>query len=385
MTYLYACRYPLKAVHIFPNTKDTPCCRFHQMHLKDADVGTIQNYDSMFSVMRNKMAKDKPISGCEKCYEQDNAGIESMRAESYRLFDNDDVALECIEISVGRLCNLACISCGVDSSTTWEQDTHVWDKKKEKTPLETEIEFSQLETEVHIPLEKDVYKDLKILKITGGEPFLHIKFLKFLKFLVDNDIAKNVEIEIFTNTTFYPTKLDVRHLLRFKSVTLSCSIDGIGKVNEFLRYPSKWQAIEEIFVKWKTLADENENVNINVACTVGWLNVLYVKELLHWVRIHHDTPMILQFIDSPSWLSITCLPIEHKEKLRYALGLQFDEFYHKRQKYDNIYNQLLAKINDKSGSFKEWEVGREKVELMAKHRKQEFGTAFKKFFELIYI
>ena len=370
----YACRYPLKAVHIFPNTKDTPCCRFHQRHLKNADGGTIQNYDSMFSVMRKNMAKDKPISGCEKCYEQDNAGIDSMRAESYRLFDNDDVALECIEISVGRLCNLACISCGVDSSTTWEQDAHVWDKEK-----------TLLETEVHIPLEKDVYKNLKILKITGGEPFLHIKFLKFLKFLVDNDIAKNVEIEIFTNTTFYPTKLDVGHLLRFKSVTLSCSIDGIGKVNEFLRYPSKWQATEEIFVKWKTLGEENENFNINVACTVGWLNVLYVKELLHWARIHHDTPMILQFIDGPSWLSMACLPFEYKEKLRYALGLQFDEFYHKRQKYDNIYNQLLAKINDKSGSLKEWEVGREKVELMAKHRKQEFGATFKKFFELIYI
>jgi MoaA/NifB/PqqE/SkfB family radical SAM enzyme len=376
MAYPYACRYPLKAVHIFPNTKDTPCCRFHERHLKAPDEReSIKGYRGMFSAIRNDMQRGRQVLGCEKCYEQDNEGIDSMRAESYRLFDNDDVALECIEISVGRLCNLACISCGIDSSTTWEQDAHVWNNKI-KIPLETEV---------HIPLEKDVYKDLKILKITGGEPFLHIKFLKFLKFLVDNDIAKNVEIEIFTNTTFYPTKLDVRHLLRFKSVTLSCSIDGIGKVNEFLRYPSKWQAIEEIFVKWKTLADENENVNINVACTVGWLNVLYVKELLHWVRIHHDTPMILQFIDSPSWLSITCLPIEHKEKLRYALGLQFDEFYHKRQKYDNIYNQLLAKINDKSGSFKEWEVGREKVELMAKHRKQEFGTAFKKFFELIYI
>jgi len=369
----YACRYPLKAVHIFPNTKDTPCCRFHQMYLKDADVSTIQKYDNMFSSIRSSMLT-MPVQGCEKCYEQDNAGIDSMRAESYRLFDNDDVALECIEISVGRLCNLACISCGVDSSTTWEQDAHVWDKEK-----------TLLETEVHIPLEKDVYKNLKILKITGGEPFLHIKFLKFLKFLVDNDIAKNVEIEIFTNTTFYPTKLDVGHLLCFKSVTLSCSIDGIGKVNEFLRYPSKWQATEDIFVKWKTLGEENENFNINVACTVGWLNVLYVKELLHWARIHYDTPMILQFIDGPSWLSITCLPLEYKEKLRYALGLQFDEFYHKRQKYDNIYNQLLAKINDKSGSLKEWEVGREKVELMAKHRKQEFGATFKKFFELIYI
>jgi hypothetical protein len=376
MAYPYACRYPLKAVHIFPNTKDTPCCRFHERHLKAPDEReSIKGYRGMFSAIRNDMQRGRQVLGCEKCYEQDNEGIDSMRAESYRLFDNDDVALECIEISVGRLCNLACISCGIDSSTTWEQDAHVWNNKI-KIPLETEV---------HIPLEKDVYKDLKILKITGGEPFLHIKFLKFLKFLVDNDIAKNVEIEIFTNTTFYPTKLDVGHLLCFKSVTLSCSIDGIGKVNEFLRYPSKWQATEDIFVKWKTLADENENFNINVACTVGWLNVLYVKELLHWARIHYDTPMILQFIDGPSWLSITCLPLEYKEKLRYALGLQFDEFYHKRQKYDNIYNQLLAKINYDGGSLKEWETGQAKVEAMAKHRKQEFKQTFNKFFELMYI
>ena len=94
-----------------------------------------------------------PVQGCEKCYEQDSRGIDSMRAESYRLFDNDNVALECIEISVGRLCNLACVSCGIDSSTTWEEDSYVWNDAP--TPKETEV---------HIPLNKDLYKDLKILK-----------------------------------------------------------------------------------------------------------------------------------------------------------------------------------------------------------------------------
>lgn len=365
----YACRYPLKAVHIFPNTKDTPCCRFHQMYLKDNDVSTIQNYDNMFSSIRNNMLTS-PIQGCEKCYEQDGRGIDSMRAESYRLFDNDNVALECIEISVGRLCNLACVSCGIDSSTTWEEDSYVWNDAP--TPKETEV---------HIPLNKDIYKDLKILKITGGEPFLHIKFLKFLKFLVDSDLAKNIELEIFTNTTFYPTKLDVDNLLCFKSVTLSCSIDGIGEVNEFLRYPSKWKATEEIFIKWKTLAEANKNFNINVACTVGWLNLLYVKELLHWARIHHDTPMILQFIDGPSWLSINCLPSNYKKKIRYALDLQFDEFYHKRQKYDNIYNQLKAKL-DSPGNVDDYELGVEKLQTLMAHRQQDF-SAFNKHFELI--
>ena len=43
----YACRYPLKAVHIFPNTKDTPCCRFHQRFLRVADeTKNIQYYDN---------------------------------------------------------------------------------------------------------------------------------------------------------------------------------------------------------------------------------------------------------------------------------------------------------------------------------------------------
>ena len=130
MAYPYACRYPLKAVHIFPNTKDTPCCRFHERHLKAPDEReSIKGYRGMFSAIRNDMQRGRQVLGCEKCYEQDNEGIDSMRAESYRLFDNDDVALECIEISVGRLCNLACISCGIDSSTTWEQDAHVWNNK----------------------------------------------------------------------------------------------------------------------------------------------------------------------------------------------------------------------------------------------------------------
>ena len=71
----------------------------------------------------------------------------------------------------------------------------------------------------------------------------------------------------------------------------------------------------------------------------------------------------------------------YKKKIRYALDLQFDEFYHKRQKYDNIYNQLKAKL-DSPGNVDDYELGVEKLQTLMAHRQQDF-SAFNKHFELI--
>ena len=72
-------------------------------------------------------------------------------------------------------------------------------------------------------------------------------------------------MEIFTNCTWFPPKLEYDALLKFKQIDLSPSIDGVGTTNELLRYPSKWDKIEATLDKWIEFKDATGRLKIATA------------------------------------------------------------------------------------------------------------------------
>ena len=193
-------------------TPTTPCCRFHDRFLSDAD----KNPDDMFRDIRDTMMRNEWHEGCFKCKADEDSGKTSMRTEADEFFDDftDSVELQYLEITVGRLCNLACVSCGLEFSHTWDKDSIALDypntykiehfKKKENSELNLDdLDIQRL-------------KNVRFMKVTGGEPFLHRQFLNLIVRLAESGLSKNIEIEIFTNCTWYPKKVDEDALLTFK-------------------------------------------------------------------------------------------------------------------------------------------------------------------------
>ena len=76
----------------------------------------------MFRDIRDTMMRNEWHEGCFKCKADEDAGKTSMRTEADEFFDDftDTVELQYLEITVGRLCNLACVSC--DWSCTSDDD-----------------------------------------------------------------------------------------------------------------------------------------------------------------------------------------------------------------------------------------------------------------------
>lgn len=318
-----ACAYPFKAEMLMHGQPATPCCRFHNRFLPE---------DNSFNEIRETMMRNEWHPGCYKCKSDEEVKGSSMRTEADEFFDDftDTVRLEYLEITVGRLCNLACLSCGADFSHTWDKDAIALGiSSPEQIEKLKEVQEYDLDN-----INLDDLKHVKFIKVTGGEPFLHRQFLNLVVRLADSGIAGQIDLEIFTNCTWFPAKLELDALMKFKRIQLSPSIDGVGSTNDLLRYPSKWEKVEATLDKWIEVKDATGRLKIATATTVSVINAPQLHEFIHWARVHKGIEVILQTVYEPHYLSI-----EH-----WSNGF--------RRTLDLIVDQQYMGFNKNSGKFK---------------------------------
>jgi len=317
-----ACHYPFKAGMMMQGTDTTPCCRFHHRFLDDADKESLDIYEATFADIRHTMLANQWHPGCYKCHADEEIKGSSMRTEASDLFsDNTDTPkLEYLEIAVGRLCNLACVNCGPEFSHSWDKDTLALN-------IESQNYIDNLNVDQELNLDDfdiTLLSDLNHLKVTGGEPFLHRQFMAFIVRLANADLASNINIEIFTNGTWYPEKLEHDALMRFKSISITVSLDGIGKLNDIMRYPSKWNDLESTISRWLELCNSHNHVIINIAPTINVINVAYMHELLEWASTH-GINVITQTVFEPHHLSVTHWPNWFKRNLKELIDNQYQD------------------------------------------------------------
>jgi sulfatase maturation enzyme AslB (radical SAM superfamily) len=155
---------------------------------------------------------------------------------------------------------------------------------------------------------------------------IHPKFMPMLDFLIEHGLHEQMQIQVFTNASWVPKKRITDRLAQFKNVTISLSIDGVKEVNDYSRYPSKWDIVEESARKWVAMGRDIECVNVRIEPTLSIYNALTIVDLIKWwielsmeVRdkpFHEaiyndyleDINIILNSIHEPTYLSPNILP-----------------------------------------------------------------------------
>lgn len=307
----------------------TPCCRFHTRFLPE---------DKSFNEIRETMMRNEWHPGCYKCKSDEAMKGSSMRTDADEFFDDftDTVRLEYLEITVGRLCNLACLSCGAEFS-------HTWDKDELALGISDEAKIEKLKEVQEYDLDNldlDKLKHVKFIKVTGGEPFLHRQFLNLVVRLADSGIAGQIDLEIFTNCTWFPKKLELDALLKFKRIQLSPSIDGVGSTNDLLRYPSKWETIEATLDKWIEVKDATGRLKIATATTVSVINAPQLHEFIHWARVHKGIGVMLQTVYEPHYLSVEHWGNAYRKLLKLTVDQQYMGFNKNESKFSASYKLL---------------------------------------------
>lgn len=316
------CIRPFNSAWINAKGDINPCCIIDplqseyaekkQDNIKETDLETWWNSDYL-KYLRSSFLEDKRPSECSECWKKEDTGLSSYRIRSnkehraifknkyqrnLKLIGKENLQFpEDVQLNITNLCNLKCQMCSGENSSKLlvENNALGYEDLDQK-------DFDLKDSDYNKMLEL-VKHDLKILKILGGEPFFNPRVIKLLEMLVQNGQANKIKLHVTTNGTMCNDKI-ISLLKKFKDLRLVFSVDGVGKCNEYMRFPSKWEVVSANITKFK---ENLVNAYIMVNCVVQNLNVLYVNELLEFTN---QKKIFLKFdlVLDPNWLHLSILP-----------------------------------------------------------------------------
>ena len=285
----YAIEYPSKAA----------CC--------------LLRYPNNLDDIKIKMLQGQRPDECKACWSLEDAGLKSDRQLKNQTLDfYSDVDLEQLiedckqgknktihyKIDTSNTCNSACVTCKGEFSSTWNKVL-----KKNKLPVSADWKILPDQTNEWID-----YASAKSVTFRGGEPFLSDTNFYILEQLIVNDNL-NCFISFVTNGSFSLSRRQKEILSKFPNLNFCFSIDGIGPVFEYLRWPLKWSNIEEN-IEWCRL----QNIAVSISYTLSNVNLYYHAETIKWFQDHNINYLIAS-VQHPAHFRPQALPADVKQQL----------------------------------------------------------------------
>lgn len=265
--------------------------------------------------LRQQMLAGERPEMCSRCWKEEDAGIESLRQawmdrwlEDKEYTDKPDLHIQYADLRMGNMCNLKCRMCNPYASNQWLDEWHLINEplsEAEHKRLSGEswpwYRYTQFEENVDAMIDtvEEIY-------FTGGEPTIIKEHAYILGRVIRSGRAKKVKIKYNTNLTNIPNYLlDIWK--EFKAIKCNVSIDAVGELDRYIRYPSNWDKIEENFLKVRQL----DNVVNEIHCTVQMYNITRLHEFLDWAKPFNHK-IYLNILNHPEELNIRVLPKELK-------------------------------------------------------------------------
>ena len=120
---------------------------------------------------------------------------------------------------------------------------------------------------------------MRQLYFAGGESTVIEEHYEILDKVIEMGYAGEMEVRYNSNGIELPDRL-LEQWKHFKKVRFHYSIDSIGDMNDYIRYPSKWEHQLAMFERLDTKT--SNNVEITIACAVNALNIHYIPDFLKW-------------------------------------------------------------------------------------------------------
>jgi len=188
------------------------------------------------------------------------------------------------------------------------------------------------------------------IKFLGGEPTIMPEVDKFLDILIDKEYF-DVPIHFTTNCT-NNNKRFLDKLSKFSRISFNYSIDGIGKVVEYIRTPVKFSTINKTIKIYHNIArgdklKSRKNVS-EISFTLQAYNLFNLYDTVVWAKELGVTvrPEVLRV---PEWDSIRSIPLSIR--IPYL-----EELIERFNKWDDVYAErvmpalIYAQSDDKEYS-----------------------------------
>ncbi len=236
--------------------------------------------------VKETMGKDQWPKECVRCEQSEKVKNESVRTNSiqrHKLLKpiRDDYLI--VGGVLDNTCNSACQSCNSGLSTK----IGALESKKDFPRVDNFEVFKKL------PQERIIEFD-----VNGGEPTASKNYKKILQ-----DLPENVKIvRMNTNGSRMIKELETV-LERNIMVIVTMSLDGLGDVHDYTRWPIKWKDYVKTVDAYQQLQKKYKLLQLDMWTTVSCLNVKTLPDIIDFTK-EKNIPHDWAFLDSPNVLNI---------------------------------------------------------------------------------
>ncbi|MEP2026407.1 MAG: twitch domain-containing radical SAM protein [Reichenbachiella sp.] len=262
---------------------------------------------------------------CASCFHKEKSGKNSIRIETLKKFSNKmdwvkgteedgtspDSKPIYFDIRFNNLCNLRCRTCWHGASSSWfEEAKSLKQNFGSKAIIEASNDSASL-------IEQILNQNINIEEIyfAGGEPLMMKEHYDLLEGLIKNS---QTQVHLRYNTNLSILSLKDRSVLelwkKFEHLTISASIDGLGRQGEYIRKGLNWQTFLN---NMQVIKSKLPRVKIEIAPTISVFNILRLAELHRYfveAGLIEVNSIYLNLLSRPDYFNIKVLPDYYKEQ-----------------------------------------------------------------------
>jgi molybdenum cofactor biosynthesis enzyme MoaA len=315
-----------------------PCCQLTDQTEFQGQTRYSQNTTSVdqwmtsdySTYLRTQLTQGNKLTECSKCWTKEDNGLRSLRQTIndtvtgnngdqidntwVRLFVGknttfDNYLLKSADVKLSNVCNFSCAMCSPQDSSKildrWESDLSAGAVKT--ALLENPTYLSDIRQTYKLKrgyqhLNDILTQPITHLKLLGGEPLIDKDLFNILT-AVPKEKQANINLHFVTNGSQSLT--NAAYILeKYKSISFTISLEGIGDTQDYIRSGSKWSDIEK-----NVLEARQQGLLVTVNHTLQALSVINLYQLVEWTNAH-DIPLNITTLEDPDYLSVGVLPVK---------------------------------------------------------------------------
>lgn len=411
------CIYPWDHLATLTDGSIVPCCvaiNDKTMNVRDTTFMQAWNSQKMRQ-MRADMLSGKPVKACNRCYEEESCGIVSHRVSSNTFYEHMlgsfdhlidatapdghlSLAPKSIDLRLANNCNLQCVMCAPSESTKWAADIEkMYNNTDDPKLAEDFLWKTKIKTRDFLWYKdpdfwkqfKDMMPEIRDLIVGGGEPFLIVEQINFLKDCIKQGLSKHLSIRFHTNGTAFSDEI-LEILSHFRQIDLMISIDGFREQNHYVRYPANWNTL---LTNLEKIDNTPASISAYILTTLHAMNIYYFPEFLKWfmdkrykkISISSDNSNLpfTGIAHTPYYVNPRVLPKKIKESVRARFELLYKNdfplfFKDEPELLDKAKKRFNANLDYMDAEDRSFEFAQFKsyVDTLDKTRKTNFKETF---------
>ena len=357
----------------------------HQIPIDELEKNPSALHNTNFKKQQRKlMLEGQRPRECAYCWKIEDTPGEHVSDRLIKSFDfwarpqleaisqlnwNQDVNPSYLEIMFSNKCNFRCSYCMADISSSIADEIQKHGLYNVKDPYHRSHRQRKRDIPTPNPFIKAFWewfpllvKDLKVLRITGGEPLLDENTFKIFAHLNDHP-APDLILALNTNLGISPKKINqtlkiisaLEEGKCIKQFELYVSIDTWGEQAEYIRsglnYKEFWRLVYSAI-------ELNSNFIITFMSTFSLLSIPNYKKLLEDIlelKQHHRHVLLdISYLRHPNYLSANLIPVDFHPQVQACV--EFMKSNHSNNtsgftnyeinKLERIYNWLQITENE---------------------------------------